>query len=192
MKEQMIKLFESRMKYAIECLNILWVSHHANRSDTAIDGLEKCLIDLAALSAVPNHIPDVGNMVQPANHSEDALNMVQSQAQQPALEALQAENAKLKEESQNYESALRIVQEWSGEITLANGELRKANKEQVKEIEALRKQVEEIKEKASFACSALAHASNNDDLYNAAYLGLRGALYPELKLISESAQKGTE
>jgi len=44
-----------------------------------------------------------------------------------ALEALQAENAKLKEESQNYENAVRIVQEWSGQLTLANGELRNDN-----------------------------------------------------------------
>jgi chromosome segregation ATPase len=47
---------------------------------------------------------------------------------------LQEENAKLKEESQNYENAVRIVQEWSSEITLANGELRKANAAQAKEI----------------------------------------------------------
>jgi hypothetical protein len=58
MKEQMREAFESRMKYAIECLNILWVSHYANRSDAAIEGLEKCLTDLAALSAVPAQVPE--------------------------------------------------------------------------------------------------------------------------------------
>lgn len=55
-------------------------------------------------------------------------------AQESTNEQLQTENAKLKEESQNYENAVRIVQGWCGEITLANGELRKANAAQAKEI----------------------------------------------------------
>lgn len=94
-----------------------------------------------------------------------------------AYEALQKENERLKEESQNYENASRITHDWSMQIGLANGELREANAEQAKriaeleaaaahlgltpqqakdglarhkaqvaEIEALRKQVEEIKE----------------------------------------------
>ena len=58
------------------------------------------------------------------------------------------------------------------------------------EIESLRKQLEELKNAATFASSALAHASNNDPLYNKAYLGLRAAIYPDLKVISEASKNG--
>ncbi len=53
------------------------------------------------------------------------------------IDALQAENTKLKEESQNYENAVRIVQEWSGQLTLANGELRNETAAQAKRIAEL-------------------------------------------------------
>lgn len=39
---------EGRIQAAIKCLNLHWVSHDANRFDYAIEGLEKCLVDLAS------------------------------------------------------------------------------------------------------------------------------------------------
>ena len=59
-----------------------------------------------------------------------------------AYEALQKENAELKEESQNYENASRIAHEWNMQIGLANGELREANAAQAKRIEELEAQIE--------------------------------------------------
>ena len=44
--DKMIK----KIKYAIEVLNILWVSHHANRGDAAIEGLEEVKAALAQRS----------------------------------------------------------------------------------------------------------------------------------------------